>query len=174
MANSSNNQNQLFKEIAELHKKIELLEQKEKDHLQKIKILQEEISNSKNLTETPIDPELKFRNIVEYSPMGIHMYSLEESDRLIFTGANKAADKILGIDNSQFIGKTIEEAFPPLRETDVPERYKNACLNGESWRTVQINYEDQKIKGAFEVHAFQTSPGKMAALFLDYHQTKKI
>jgi PAS domain S-box-containing protein len=109
----------------------------------------------------------RFRNVVQASPMGIHMYRLDAEGRLVFTGANEAADRILGVDNSQFIGMTIEEAFPPLAGTEVPDRYRAACSRGEPWETKQITYEHDEIRGAFEVHAFPTSPGEMAVLFLD-------
>jgi PAS domain S-box-containing protein len=120
------------------------------------------------------ESEEKFRQIVQSSPMGIFMYQLEPDDRLVFTGANPAADKILGLDNSQFIGKTIEEAFPPLKETEVPHRYRRAASLGEPWQTEQINYQDDKIVGAFEVYAFQTKPGAMACLFLDITSRKQV
>jgi len=117
--------------------------------------------------------EKRFRSIVESSPMGMHMYELMPDGRLVFSGANPAADKILGVDNSQFIGKTIEEAFPPLMETEVPERYRLAAAQGESWQTEQITYQNNQIAGAFEVHAFQTSPGKMVALFNEITERKR-
>jgi PAS domain S-box-containing protein len=123
----------------------------------------------KNLKES----EEKFRHLIESSPLGIHMYSLESDNRLVFIGANPAADDILGIDNKQFIGKTIEEAFPPLIHTEIPERYLKACTLCESWQTEQMDYEDEQIKGAFEVTAFQTSPGKMAAMFRDITKRKQ-
>ena len=119
------------------------------------------------------ESEQKFRNIVESSPMGMHLYKLEEDDRLIFMGANPAADTILGIDNKQFIGKTIEAAFPPLMHTEVPDQYRRICLLGDNWHTEQIDYEDNQIKGAYEVYAFQTTPGMMAAIFLDVTERKK-
>ncbi len=74
---------------------------------------------------------------------------------------------MLGVDNSQFVGKTIEEAFPPLRETEIPERYRRAAALGEPWLTQQIDYRHERIAGAFEVYAFQTKPGSMAAFFVD-------
>jgi len=61
-------------------------------------------------------------------------YSLEDDGRLVFTGFNQAASDILGVDCSQYIGKTIEEAFPPLAETEVPDRYRQACLEGIPWQ----------------------------------------
>jgi PAS domain S-box-containing protein len=125
------------------------------------------ITERKQAQRAIIESEKKFRNIVNSSPMGIHMYKLEPDRRLVFTGANPSADTLLGVDNSQFIGKTIEEAFPSLVETDIPEHYRNVCAEGEPWHTVQINYEDERTKGAFEVHAVQTAPGKMTAVFYD-------
>ncbi len=108
-----------------------------------------------------------FEQFFNKTPMGVHMYQLKSDGQLIFTGANQAADKILGVDNTNFIGKTIEEAFPPLAETDVPDRYRKVASTGKPWYTEQIAYEDRGISGVFEVHAFQTSPGKMAAMFTD-------
>lgn len=117
--------------------------------------------------------EATFRNIVQASPMGIHLYQLDSNDRLVFVGANPAADKLLGVDNSRFIGKTIEEAFPPLRDTEIPLRYYRAAKYGESWQTEQIDYADGKVAGAFEVHVFQMSPGNAAVLFNEITSRKQ-
>ena len=131
------------------------------------------ITDRKRVEEALRESEEKFRNIVESSPMGIHIYKLEPDGRLIFTGANPAADAILGINNTQFFGKTIEEAFPPLVNTEVPGRFRRACVKGETWQAEQIDYEDKQIIGAFEVHAFQTAPGTMATMFLDITHRKQ-
>jgi len=109
--------------------------------------------------------EQKFKNIIHESPMGIHLYELKENDRLVFTGANSASDRLFGVDHMQFIGKTIEEAFPGLIDTEVPERYRDAAKNGVIWSTEQIDYDEGLVSGAFEVVAFQTEPGKMAVFF---------
>ena len=120
------------------------------------------------------ESEEKFRHIVEAIPMGMHMYQLDADGRLIFNGANPAADQILGVDNSQFIGKSIEEAFPPLTETEVPTRYRQVAISGATWHTEQITYNDNQISGCFDVYAFQTAPGKMTAAFLEVTQQKQV
>lgn len=126
-----------------------------------------DITDRKRAEDLALEQERRFRNIVESSPMGIHMYTLEADGRLVFAGANPAADRILGVDHSQFAGLTIEEAFPPLAGTEVPDRYRRAARDAEPWYTQHIDYEDERIRGAYEVHAFQTWAGAMAALFLD-------
>ena len=114
-----------------------------------------------------------FLSVIEHLPIGVHVYQLEPGDRLVFVGANPAADRILGVDNRQFIGKTIEEAFPPLAATEIPGRYRRAAAAGEPWETEQIAYEDTAILGAFSVRAFQAGPGRMAAAFFDITERKR-
>lgn len=105
--------------------------------------------------------------VVENAPWGMHFYNLNEEGILIFAGANPTADKILGIDHSALIGKSIAEAFPPLVQTEIPSKYTHVALTGEMWITEQIEYSDNRINGAFEVRAFQLEPGKMVATFID-------
>jgi PAS domain S-box-containing protein len=119
------------------------------------------------------ESEQKFRSIVEASPMGIHMFSLEPDGRLVLTGANSAADTILGVDHSQFIGKTIEEVFPNLANTDIPDRYRQVCIRDEPWYSEHVDVADNQIRGALEVYAFRTNPGKMGVLFLEISERKR-
>jgi two-component system cell cycle sensor histidine kinase/response regulator CckA len=119
------------------------------------------------------ESEGMFHTIVQALPMGVHLYHLESAGRLTFTGANAAADWILGIEHRALVGKPIEECFPALAGTGVPEQYRHVAATGESWHTEQIDYEDERIRGAFEVFAFRTAPGMMAALFLDIAERKR-
>jgi PAS domain S-box-containing protein len=135
--------------------------------IKKILEISRDITDRKNIEKSLQKSEQKFRNIVDSIPLGMHMYQVNSDGNLIFTGANTSADKILNLDNSQFIGKTIENAFPPLKETDIPDRYREAALSGKSSTWDQVTYEDEKIKGAYEVHAFQTSSKSMVASFAD-------
>ena len=119
------------------------------------------------------ESEEKFRNIIEASPMGIFLYQLEDDRNLVFISANPAADTILEVDNSLFVGKTIEEAFPPLAETEIPDRYREVARSGKPWQTEQVDYDFEGIHGAFEVYAFQTAPDKLAVMFQDVTERKR-
>lgn len=117
--------------------------------------------------------EEQFRSIIESSPMGVHLYKLQADNRLVFAGANPAADRILKVDHSQYIGLTLEEAFSSLAQTEVPARYREVCRNQIFWQTEQIEYLDDKLAGAFEVYAFNTGVDQMAAFFLDVTEKKE-
>lgn len=159
MKNNSKSKEQLLLELEKKNKRIADLEKTEAESVKEDMLLSES--------------EKRFNSIVEYSPMGFHIYSLESDGKLVFVGANPAADELLGVDNRQFIGKTIEEAFPPLAGTEVPEKYKEVASLGIRWQTDQVIYKDEEISGAYEVYAFQTLPEKMVALFMDITERKK-
>ncbi len=124
-----------------------------------------DITERKRAEDSLRESEVRTRSIIESLPAGMQMYRLEPDGRLIFTGANPAADRILGVDNRTFIGKTIEEAFPPIKATEIPQRYREVAASGKAWYTEQVNYHDNAIQGVFEVHAFQTTSNNMAVVF---------
>ncbi len=132
-----------------------------------------DITAIREAEETLKTSQQRLRSIIEATPLGMHLYELTDDDRLVFTGANAASTKILGVDGHKFVGKTIEEAFPALVQTEVPMRYREAALNGKEWRTQQIDYDELGIKGCFEVIAFQTEPRRMAVIFQDITERKQ-
>ncbi|HKJ27000.1 MAG TPA: ATP-binding protein, partial [Anaerolineales bacterium] len=123
--------------------------------------------HSKRTEKALLESERRFRSVVEASPFGLHLYRLMPDGRLILIATNQSADEILGINHSELIGKTIEEAFPGLADSNIPEEYRKAAAEGIFWKSRQYNYEDDMIQGVFEIFAFQISPNEMAALFQD-------
>ncbi|NHK32372.1 MAG: PAS domain S-box protein [Asgard group archaeon] len=111
--------------------------------------------------------EERFRNIINSSPLGIHIYELDESNELIFKGGNKAADTILGIKHSELIDKHILEVFPGSEKTEIPKIYKNIAIKGGHWDSSQVEYKDEKVIGKFDVHAFNAKPGCTVVMFQD-------
>ena len=105
------------------------------------------------------------QKFVDRLPFGMHSYNLDANGRLVFSGANASADTMLGFDHRQFIGKTIEEAFPDLLGGDVPAKFREVALSGKPWRNDQVQYKDQEIAAAFEINAFRVCEGSIAVLF---------
>jgi signal transduction histidine kinase/ActR/RegA family two-component response regulator len=111
--------------------------------------------------------EQRFADVIQALPMGVHLYRLTNDDQLRFEGANPAADTVLGIENEQFIGMTLEEAFPALTTTEIPTEYREVCKTGNPFRKERLSFHSDPIDGCFDVHAFRTGSGTMAALFHD-------
>jgi len=120
------------------------------------------------------ESEQRFRSIVEASPMGIYLYQLEASGRLVLIGANAMADRMTDSKTSELLGKTIEEAFPALVGTGIPNDYRRAAREGGQLHWPDVPYDEGEIHGSFDVHAFQSSPGRVVVMFLDITQRKQV
>jgi len=116
--------------------------------------------------------EEKFSRIVNSSISGMHFYHLEANGDLLFIGANPAADKIIGISHELLIGKTIEEAFPELVHTEVPELYKKIAKGELGSKEFDIEYKDIKISGFYHVQVFQTEKDSITVHFTDISDRK--
>lgn len=119
------------------------------------------------------ESEEQLRNVFDHSPFGMHFYELKDDGSLIFTGSNPAADAILGINHSGFIGKPIETAFPGLIGTEIPDQYRRVAADGTPWHSDQTFYHEGNISGAFSVTAFRARPGAMVATFFDITERKR-
>ena len=118
------------------------------------------------------ESELRFRNIVESSPMGLFMFELCDDDYLVLAGSNPAATVLFGDENPLRPGQRIEDAFEVLQDEQLFAQYRRVAKDGkashEERAVVLVNGETKH----FDIHAFQTSPGKLVTAFLDITQRK--
>ncbi len=159
MKEQSNTNRELLNEISSLKQQIKQLEQSQ--------------SECKKTKESLLESKTMVRDIVDNAPFGAHLYNLDAEKRLIFMGSNLAADSILKVNNRQFVGKTIEEAFPLLSATPIPDAYRRVAATGERYDTEQMYYDDNGVCGTFEVHALRIGPNRMVAFFQDITERKK-
>jgi len=143
------------------------------DKQTEVLIVCENISKVKNAEKAAADAAKKIKQMVDASPYGVHVYELNEKAELIFSGFNPAADKILGINHSVLLNKKIDDAFPKLRNTEIPRIYKKIAKNGSNIDNEIVDYKDSTIQGSYNVSAIQIESGKIAAFFSDITEKKK-
>ncbi len=120
------------------------------------------------------ETSVRLRALLDNAPYGAHMYDLMPDDRLVFVGYNQRACELLGMDHQQFMGMTLEEAFPGNIGTDTPDNYRRVAREGGTWRTEQYAYaDDHGIAGVFEVYAFSYGPRHVAVFFRDVTDIKR-
>lgn len=127
----------------------------------------------RRIEEDLYESERRLHALLEAAPYGAHEYELHTNGRLVFVGYNPAANRILGVDHANFLGQTIEETFPPLAETAIPETYRRVARTGERYEDEQVTYAHGEIAGAFDISAFQTAPNRMAVFFRDITERKR-
>jgi PAS domain S-box-containing protein len=119
------------------------------------------------------ESEISLKSVIDAAPYGAHSYQLNKDGKLIFTGANKSANTILGIDHELLIGKEIKDAFPGLVGTDIPKIYRKIAIHGGEHREDRVEYDAESIVGIFEIVAVNTGKNRMSVFFRDITEAKK-
>lgn len=117
--------------------------------------------------------EERYRAIVESSPTAMYFYHLEPDGRLVLTGANPSADRVIGISHRSLIGMTLEEAFPGLAGTFVPKMYRDVARGDTGAREFELEYHERDINGWYKVYVFRTEPECISVNFMDISESKR-
>ncbi|HEY3312013.1 MAG TPA: PAS domain S-box protein [Anaerolineales bacterium] len=131
-----------------------------------------DITERKLTEQALMQSEQKFRSILDSSPTAMQLYRLEAADNLVLTGANPAADRILRISHQQYTGWKIEDAFPGLANSEFVEKCKGVARGELGIQSVELEYQDERFDGIFDVHIFQTSPGLISVDFVDISERR--
>ena len=131
-----------------------------------IHVIIRDMSELQEAEQRLTDSEARFAAIVERAPVGMHVYRLDASGILTFVAANPAADKILRVASSRFVGQDVNDAFPGISK-ELIARFRQIAAGGGSYDTTSEEYADDTREGTFEVHAFQIAEGSIAVMFWD-------
>lgn len=123
--------------------------------------------------EERIRAERRAQDIVENAPFGILFIRYNPDEQLILMGANLAADKILNREHQLLVGKTIEEIYPTLAQTEVPDAYRKIARTGERYDSDGVVVLRGEIRLTFEIHAFLYGPNLIASFFQEVTERKR-
>jgi len=119
-----------------------------------------------------LESQIKFKSVVEHSPLGMMFFSLFSNESLVLTGYNSSAERILELSLEKFIGLEFLDVFPKLKETDLLNIFTDIASNGEQYHVDDLVYQDDTISGCFEIYAFQTSKDNMSLMFSEISDRK--
>jgi signal transduction histidine kinase/DNA-binding response OmpR family regulator len=116
--------------------------------------------------------QLELKKMIEASPLGILMYSLDEYGELSIISSNFAAERLLGLSAGQLHDKVL---FAPHWEAlGFLEELKHICTEGGLFEKIDVIYQAERVDRVFDFLAFQPSPGKVAVVLNDVTNRKKL
>jgi len=133
-----------------------------------------DITERKRMERSLEASEEQFRRIVEASPTAMFFYRLESDDRLLLTGANPAADALVGLDCHALVGKPLEEVFPGLCHTDYPALYRQVARGHLGPQSYETAYQDGRLAGHYDVRVFRTGPDSLVVDILDVTERMRL
>ncbi|HRN27298.1 MAG: PAS domain S-box protein [Ignavibacteriaceae bacterium] len=113
------------------------------------------------------------QNMLDASPLGVLVYSLDENDQLILISTNQSAVNILQIDVYALISKNIRDIFPSLVKDNVIGKFIDVVKTGQPLLNQNLFYEDIHFKGVYEFSVMKLSNKTIAVFFTDVTEKTK-
>ncbi|MBD3187652.1 PAS domain S-box protein, partial [Candidatus Bathyarchaeota archaeon] len=120
------------------------------------------------------ESEQRYKQIVDSIPVGLLFINENVDGTLQLAGANPAADQILGIDNSRFLGYPVREAFPGFSNPNLHTHLLDVARTGTPWSHGAVNYKSKTLKGTFLVQVYRPTIGNLVLAFIDVTETRSI
>jgi PAS domain S-box-containing protein len=119
----------------------------------------------------------KSADIIESIQVGMFIYHLEDihDDRTLrLVKVNPASSVLTGSDTNIMVGKTIDEAFPYLRELNIPQKYARVVRTQKPIEFEEISYLDsENFERAYSVKAFPLPDHHVGVSFENITNQKK-
>lgn len=107
------------------------------------------------------------RDISDNIPVGLLVYRIDESGRLVLESGNPEAQKTIGRNLDELVGKPFEEIWPDHGRHHFVERFRKVIETGETCIIRDLAYQDERVSGVFQVHAFRLPDRRIAVSFED-------
>lgn len=117
-------------------------------------------------------------DIVKNIHIGLYVFHLENlnDDRTLrLKYANPASEIVMGIPVADVIGKTIDENFPNLRKTQMPQKWANVLRDHRPQNFEEFVYSDNRIEeSVFSVKVFPLPNDHLGVAFEDISNKVKV
>jgi PAS domain S-box-containing protein len=108
-----------------------------------------------------------FGELAEHIRLGVHIWQWQPPEDLAsfrLLAANTAAARLTGVASESIVGKTMAEAFPRLRETEIPSALAEAIRSRKARDLELFHYSDGRVTDCdFSVRVFPL-PGRRAGM----------
>lgn len=121
-----------------------------------------------------IQSEEQFRELFNNMRSGVVIYTAtDDGQDFIIKGINQGVERIEHVRKEEVIGRSIEEAFPGVREFGLLDVLVRVWKTGKPERFPVSFYKDTKIEGWRDNYVYKLSTGELVAVYEDVTEQKK-
>lgn len=121
-----------------------------------------EKSRTKKLLEKSLQASA---DIVREIPSGLFTYQYIAPDKLILLDGNRAGELLSGINIMEWQGEEFNDIWPNAKKEGLTDAFLEVVETGKTYRTENKIYKDDRLEGAFKIHAFKLPGNKLAVAF---------
>jgi two-component system cell cycle sensor histidine kinase/response regulator CckA len=115
-----------------------------------------------------------FRGLYDNMTSGVAIYRAQDDGAdFVFTDVNAAGLRIVGLERSDVVGRTLTDLFPTVRAMGLLDTLRRVWRTGEAETLPGVQYTDSRISQWFANRVFRIPSGEVVALYDDLTQTKQ-
>jgi len=133
-----------------------------------------DITERKRMEEALHESMKKYADIVREIPSGMFIYQFQPPDQLIFLDGNVEAERLTGLKREELIGKEFDDVWHPKRPVPLKEIYLNLLETGETFKSEDVFWRDERIEGFFRIHAFRIPGERLCVNFENITERKRM
>ena len=111
-------------------------------------------------------------DISQFMPAGLFVYRENSEGQLVLDSCNPEAERMTGISMAQCGGMRFEDIWP--RADTLFEKLDGVMKTGQTCYLEDVHYKDDRIEGAYRIHAFRLPDRRLAVSFEDISERKII
>jgi PAS domain S-box-containing protein len=143
------------------------------DIIQEIYFVCDNITYQKNAEVNAKNLAQSLQNMLDASPLGVLVFSLNDKEELILISTNQSAVNILKVDTYALISKNIKEIFPTLNFEIVKSESLKVIKSGKPILNLVFNYKDIHFNGTYELSVIKLTENTIAVFFIDVTEKQK-
>jgi PAS domain S-box-containing protein len=112
-------------------------------------------------------------DLIHSIPLGLFIYQYNEPDLLYLINGNAAAEFLTGLKVKDIIGLEYNQIFPNARRDGLTDKFLSVIHTGNNIELEDIQYNDNRIAGAFRITVFLMPGKKLGVGFYNITRIKK-
>ncbi len=122
----------------------------------------------RKLNQSLFDSETRLNELFENMSSGVAIYRVSEDGQdFVFSGLNRAAERLDNSRRADLIGKNVVEAFPGVVELGLLEVFRRVWKTGVAERFPLSFYHDGRISGWRDNFVYKLPSGEVVAIYDD-------